>query len=88
MQANVPIDMISFCSTLGEIKPLRIRLENEMHEIVTIDIIDILYKKESKPAGIRLLTYGCRITWYEEEHLIELNYNVDSHKWTLFRMLN
>lgn len=88
MQTNVPIDMISFCNTLGDMKPLRFRIENESHERVTVDIIETLYKKETKPSGIALLTYGCNIQLYGEEHLVELHYNVVSHRWTLYRILN
>lgn len=88
MQTNVPIDMISFCNTMGDMKPMRLRIENESHERVTADIIEILYKKESKPAGVLILTYGCRIQLYGQEHLVELHYNVASHKWTLYRIVN
>lgn len=88
MQTNVPVDMISVCNTLGEVKPMRLRLENELHERVTVDITEILLRKEAKPSGVRILIFVCRVCLYEEEHLIELHYNTESLKWTLYRMLS
>ena len=88
VQGNIPIDIISFCNTLGEIKPMRIRLENEAHERITADITEIAYRKEIKPAGLTILIYGCRLMLFGEEHLIELHYHLDSHKWTLFRVVS
>ncbi len=88
MQNNIPIDTISFCNTLGEIKPMRIRLENEAHERVTADIKEIAYRKETKPSGITILVYGCKLMLYGEERLIELHYYTDTHRWTLFRFVN
>ena len=88
MQNNMPIDIISYSNTLGEIKPMRLRLENELHERVTVDIVEILLRKEAKPSGVRILIFICRVYLYEEEHLIELHYNTDSLKWTLYRMIS
>lgn len=88
MQSNVPVDTISFCSTLGDIKPMRIRLENESHERVVADIKEIAYRKETKPSGITILVYGCKLMLFGEERLIELHYHTDSHRWTLFRIVH
>ena len=88
MQNNVPIDTISFCNTLGEIKPMRIRIENEAHERIIADIKEIAYHKETKPSGITVLVYGCKLILFGEERLIELHYYTDTHRWTLFRIVN
>lgn len=88
MQNNVPVDMISFINTLGEMKPMRIRIENEAHERVTADITEICYRKESRPSGITILTYGCKLMLYGQERMIELHYHTDTHKWTLFRFVS
>ncbi|WP_312100207.1 hypothetical protein [Lachnoclostridium sp.] len=88
MQNNIPVDMISFCSTLGEVKPLRIRLENEAHERVSADIIEIAYRKQIKPSGLTILIYGCRLELFGEIRLAELHYHTDSGRWTLFRMVS
>jgi hypothetical protein len=88
MQNNVPIDTISFCNTLGDIKPMRIRIENDVHERVVADIIEIAYRKETKPSGMTILVYGCKLMLYGEERMIELHYHTDTHRWTLFRFIN
>jgi hypothetical protein len=88
MQNNVPIDMISFSSSLGDIRPMRIRLENEAHERVAVDIKEIAYRKETKPSGMTILVYGCKLMLYGEERLIELHYYKDTCRWTLFRIIS
>ena len=87
MLSNVPIDMIFYCSTLGEIKPMRIRLENESHERITADVTEIVYRKEIKPSGLTILAYGCKMILNGEERLVELHYHSDTHKWTLYRLI-
>lgn len=87
MQNNEPIDVISFCNSLGQISPIRMRIENDAHERITVDINEILYRKEIRPSGVKILVYGCKILLYEEERLIELYYHMDTHRWTLFRMI-
>ncbi|MDD5935300.1 MAG: hypothetical protein PUC65_07065 [Clostridiales bacterium] len=88
MQYNVPIDIISFCNTLGEIKPMRVRMENEAHERVVVDIQEIAYRKETRPSGMTILVYGCKMILYGEERLVELHYHIDTHRWTLFRIVS
>jgi hypothetical protein len=88
VQNNIPVDMICFCSTLGEVKPLRIRLENEEHERVSADIIEIAYRKQIKPSGLTILIYGCRLELFGEMRLAEFHYHIDSGRWTLFRMVS
>lgn len=87
MQNNEPVDVISFCNTLGQISPIRIRMENDAHERITADISEILYRKEIRPSGVKIFVYGCRVVLYEQERLIELHYHMDTHRWTLFRMI-
>lgn len=88
MQNNIPVDMIAFCSTLGEVRPMRIRLENEAHERVTTDIIEIVYRKQIRPSGLTILIYGCRVELFGENRLIELHYHTDSGRWTLYRIVS
>ena len=37
-----PVDVISVCSAEGEIRPLRLRLENEIKELQRVDIEEII----------------------------------------------
>ena len=46
-QKVYPVDVISMCSASGEIRPLRLRLEDEEHQLLRIDIEEILSTKDS-----------------------------------------
>lgn len=84
---NVPVEMISRCSTLGEIIPIKFRMENASHEIITAKVEEVVYKKESNFAGIRTFEYGCKINLEGREQLLELSYQVTSHKWVVKKVV-
>ena len=85
---NIPIQIISVFSTLGDIKPLFFRLENEDHTIQTVKIDRILAHKETSINGIKEIRYTCEATIFEQTKLFTITYNIASHKWRLFQMLN
>lgn len=87
MFINVPVDIISYCNTLGDIRPIRMRMENEQHERVTVDIREIAYQKEIKPSGLPIISYGCKLLWDGQERLIELYYHAHTHRWTFHRIV-
>ena len=41
-QKICPVDVISMCSADGEIKPLRLRMEDETHQLMRVDIDEIV----------------------------------------------
>lgn len=84
---NIPIQLISSCSTLGDFTPLKFRFEDEEHHIVTVNISDILSTREHKINGIHELIYTCRAYINGASRLFELKYNVNTHKWLIFRTL-
>ena len=84
---NVPVEMISRCSTLGEIIPIKFRMENASHEIIIAKIEEVVYKKESNFAGIRTFEYGCKIKLEGREQLLELSYQVTNHKWVVKKIV-
>ncbi|MHC1747224.1 MAG: hypothetical protein AB9856_02400 [Cellulosilyticaceae bacterium] len=84
---NKPIETICKCNTLGEIIPLRIRLENDEHALVTGNITEIIYVNENNFAGIKTLEYGCKVVMDQVEHLLEIRYCVSVHKWTIRKVL-
>ncbi|SHJ56944.1 hypothetical protein [Parasporobacterium paucivorans] len=85
--SNIPIEAISLFSTLGDIRPLRIRLEDNEHRLITLNIDEVVYCRESSLLGINTFQYVCRIHLEGHERLVELLYNVASHKWILQRIL-
>ena len=84
-QKVYPVDVISMCSASGEIRPLRIRMEDEQHQLLRIDIQEIISIKEIKYLGIEATVYLCRATVREKEWLFELKYTIRSHNWSFLR---
>ena len=44
---NMPVDVISMCSAAGEIRPLRLRMEDEAHQLLRVDIEEVAAAKRS-----------------------------------------
>lgn len=80
---NVTIDANATFNSLGEIKPLYVRLEDENHELHTYKIEDIEQIKEEKYAGIGSILYVCQISVEGVLRQIKIRYYIASHKWAL-----
>jgi len=89
MQQKIfPVDVISLCSASGEIRPLRVRMEDEDHQLLRLDIEEILSVKEVQYVGIEATIYLCRATVGDREWLFELRYAFRSHSWSILRRLH
>jgi len=84
-QTIYPVDVISLCSANGDIQPLRLRMEDEFHQLLRVDIDEIISCKEVQFVGIEALIFLCRATVQERTWLFELRYTVRSHNWSLIR---
>ena len=84
-QKVIPVDVISMCSASGEIRPLRLRLEDEQHQLLRIDIEEVISSKDIQYVGIEATVYLCRATLGEKKWLFELKYTIRSHTWCLLR---
>lgn len=82
---NLQVEMISVCSTDGQLKPLRFRFEDAEHRLQTVSITEILCDKEICYVGIEAFQYVCKGIMDGAEKMFELRYTVRSHKWILFR---
>lgn len=87
-QSVCPVDVISMCSAGGEIRPLRIRLENDEHQLQRIDIDEIISVKHIQYVGIEAQVFLCRATIRGENMLFELKYTIRTHSWCLTRKVN
>ena len=85
MKCNTPVDVISVCSADGTIKPLRLRMEDEAHQLLRIDIEEVISSKELQYVGIEAHVFLCRATVRGKESVFELKYTVRSHNWCLMR---
>ena len=57
-----PVDVISMCSANGDILPLRLRMEDEEHHLLRIDIEEVISSKKIQYVGIEAHVFLCRAT--------------------------
>ena len=82
---NTPIDVISMCSANGDIRPLRLRMETEDHQLLRVDIDEVVSSKQIQYVGIEAQIFLCRATVQEKKWLFELKYTIRSHSWCFLR---
>ena len=85
MVRNKPVDVISMCSADGEIRPLRLRMEDEEHQLLRIDIEEIVSMKPIQYAGVEAQIFLCKATVQGKGWMFELKYTIRTHNWCLFR---
>lgn len=84
-QKICPVDVISMCSADGQIRPLRLRMEDEAHQLLRVDIDEIISVKQIQYVGIEAFVFLCRATVRERNWLFELKYTIRTHTWCLLR---
>ena len=84
-QTICPIDVISMCSADGQIRPLRFRMEDTSHQLLRVDIDEIISMKPIQYVGIEAYIFLCRATAQERQWLVELRYTIRTHTWCLLR---
>ena len=84
-QKMCPVDVISVCSVDGQIRPLRLRMEDETRQLLRIDIDEVISVKEVQYVGIEAFVFLCRATVQQCRCLFELKYTVRTHTWCLLR---
>jgi hypothetical protein len=86
MEQNIfPVDVISVCSAAGMIRPLRVRMESDSHQILRIDIDQIISVRHIQYVGIEAQIFLCRGMVSEKELLFELQYTIRTHTWHMLR---
>ena len=84
-EAIFPVDVISMCSANGDIVPLRLRMEDEAHQLLRIDIEEIISIKKIQYVGIEAHVFLCKAVVRGKSWLFELKYTIRSHNWSLQR---
>ena len=84
-QRNTPVDVISMCSTDGQIRPLRLRMETEDHQLLRVDIDEIISRKDVQFVGIEAQIFLCRAMVQGKKWLFELKYTIRTHSWCIQR---
>ena len=86
MEQNIfPVDVISVCTASGELRPLRLRLEDENHQLLRIDIDEVVSMKPVQFVGIEAQIFLCRATVAGKKWLFELKYTIRTHTWCFVR---
>ena len=80
-----PVDVISMCSANGDILPLRLRMEDEDHQLLRIDIEEVVSSKKINYVWIEAHLFLCRANVRGKQWLFELKYTIRSHCWCLQR---
>lgn len=84
-QKMLPVDVISVCAASGELKPLRLRLEDDDHQLLRIDIEEVVSMKPVQFVGIEAQIFLCRATVAGVKWLFELKYTIRTHTWCFVR---
>lgn len=82
---NRPVDVIAMCSAAGDIRPLRLRMEDEHHQLLCFDIDEVISIKTVQYVGIEAHIFLCRATVRQREWVFELRYTIRTHSWCLLR---
>ena len=86
MESNIfPVDVICMCSAGGEIRPLRFRMEDENHQLLRVDIDEVISMRPVQYVGIEAQLFLCRAVVEGKQWLFELKYTIRSHSWCLYR---
>ena len=84
MDSNIcPVDVISICSADGQIRPLRFRMEDEEHQLLRVDIDEIINCRQIQYVGIEAQIFLCKAIVKGKLWLFELKYTIRSHCWCL-----
>ena len=87
MERNSPVDVIAVYSANGEIRPLRLRIEDEEHRLLRVDIEEVVTSKEIQYVGIEAQIFLCKATVEGKPWMFELKYTIRSHSWHMFRRI-
>lgn len=86
MDQNIcPVDVISMCSADGTIRPLRFRMEDDSHQLLRVDIDEIINCRHIQYVGIEAQVFLCKAYVDGKQWLFELKYTIRTHCWCLFR---
>ena len=83
-----PVDVISVCTADGQIRPLRMRMEDRAQQLLRVDIDEVVSVRRIEYVGAECLVYLCRATVFHRNWMFELRYMIRTHNWHLLRRLH
>ena len=84
---ELPVDVISVCSASGEIRPLRLRVEDEEHFMQRIDIDEVISRKTIPYVGAEAELFLCKASIHGRLRLLQLRYCIRSHCWHIVQKM-
>ena len=87
MGMPLPVDVISVCSASGEIRPLRLRLEDWDSQLIRVDLEEIVSTRNVEFVGVESQIFTCRGKIGGKMRMFDLKYMFRSHCWYLCRQL-
>lgn len=84
---NLPVQVIVHCGAEGNLHPLRFQYEDDSHQLHTVRVEQITDSRQTSFVGIDAMHYLCKARTDGKEHLYELKYTIQTHKWVLFRQI-
>ena len=81
-----PIEMISYTTDKGDIRPLRFRMQIGDEPLKVIKIDKVLFKQLEKFAGNPMILYRCQSREGNLERIFEIKYELSTCKWMLYKM--
>lgn len=79
----IAVDVNATFNTVGDIKPLYIRLEDDKHKLHVYKVIEVI-SKDIKQNGLHnIFMFTCSIECNEEIKTINIRYHPNTNKWIL-----
>jgi len=83
---RVPIEMIFWSDTEGNVKPLKFRAEDAEQMLETAKIISSVLIDENRIAGNRMRVFRCSVLFDNFIKECDIRYEVDSCRWFLYEI--
>ena len=80
-----PVDVISVCRADGSIEPLRMQVEDDRHQLIRVNIEQIVSKREIPYVGVEARVFLCRGSMESRDCMFEIKYTFRSHCWSVLR---
>ena len=77
VRKTCPVDVISVCSASGDIRPLRLRVEDEEQGLIRVNIDEVI------SVGVEARIFLCRGTVDGRQRQFALKYLIRAHCWCL-----
>lgn len=86
-QTAYPADVISLCSSDGEIRPLRVRSMDGKCEMLRGNVCEILKVQEMGRYGAETKNFLCWVQTGNRRVLLELRFFYRTHSWSVSSVL-